>query len=63
MGLAFLVVLGLVVFLLLRHQDIDVGRLLSGPPSRRPLDIVKERYARGEITREQYEQMRKDFEE
>ena len=61
MGLVLLVVLGFVVFLLFRHQDSDVGRLLSGSPDRRPLDIVKERYARGEITREQYEQMRKDL--
>ncbi len=29
---------------------------------RRPLDILKERYARGELTREQYEQMRRDLE-
>jgi len=28
----------------------------------RPLDILKERYARGEINREQYEQMRRDLE-
>ncbi len=30
--------------------------------SRRALEILKERYARGEITREQYEQMRRDLE-
>lgn len=29
---------------------------------KRPLEILKERYARGEITREQYEQMRRDVE-
>jgi putative membrane protein len=28
-------------------------------PTRRPLDIIQERYACGEITREQYEQMRR----
>jgi putative membrane protein len=29
---------------------------------REPLDILKERYARGDLTREQYEQMRQDLE-
>jgi putative membrane protein len=28
----------------------------------RAMEILKERYARGEITREQYEQMRRDLE-
>jgi len=34
----------------------------GGGPGRPPLDILKERYARGEINREQYEQMRRDLE-
>ncbi|OGA72168.1 MAG: electron transporter RnfE [Betaproteobacteria bacterium RIFCSPLOWO2_12_FULL_65_14] len=34
----------------------------SGGSGRTPLDILKERYARGEIDREQYEQMRRDLE-
>lgn len=29
--------------------------------SQRPLDILKERYARGELTREQYEEIRHDL--
>ena len=33
-----------------------------GSPSR-ALDILQERYARGEITKEQYDQMRRDLQE
>jgi len=41
------------------------GRLTSpglGPGRPSALDILQERYARGEISREQYEQMRRDIE-
>jgi hypothetical protein len=47
---------------------IDRWRNPGRAPGRRrevrtsPLDILKRRYASGEITREQYEQMRKDLE-
>ena len=34
----------------------------SGGSGKSALDILKERYARGEINREQYEQMRRDLE-
>jgi putative membrane protein len=36
----------------------------SGPAQtkQRPVELLKERYARGEITREQYDQMRLDLE-
>ena len=36
----------------------------SGPAQTKqtPLELLKERYARGEITREQYDQMRLDLE-
>ncbi len=33
----------------------------SGAGTSRALEILKERYARGELTREQYEQMRRDI--
>ena len=32
-------------------------------PSRTPLEIAKERYARGEIGRDEFEQMKRDLEE
>ena len=31
------------------------------PPTESPLDILKKRYARGEITKDQYDQMRRDL--
>ena len=33
----------------------------SGLKGRSPLDIAKERYARGEITQEQFQQLQKDL--
>jgi putative membrane protein len=37
------------------------GGRWGGPPTESPLDILDRRYARGEITREQYQQMREDL--
>ncbi len=53
-----LVVIGLV--LLIRYL-VGQGRPAGGGGGRQPMDILKERYARGEITREQYERMRDDL--
>ena len=33
----------------------------GGTASRHPLDVAKERYARGEINREEFEQLKKDL--
>ena len=45
---------------------VYVVRIFSRPASRRhdeesALDILQKRYARGEITKEQYEQMKRDL--
>ena len=41
----------------------DGGQIApAGHPGARPLDVAKERYARGEITREEFEQLKKDLE-
>ena len=60
-GLAMLAFWGaLIVGVVLLVQALGGGR---GYRRRTPLDILKRRYAAGDITREQYEQMRKDIEE
>ena len=53
-----LIILGIVA---LAKWLISTGTL-GGSAGKRPLDILKERYARGEVTRDQYEQMRRDLE-
>lgn len=35
----------------------------TSPPARTPVDIAKERYARGEISREEFEQIKRDLQE
>ena len=64
MGLGGLVMLtfwgALIVGIVLLVRSMGVG---GGSPSHSaPLDVLKRRYAAGEITREQYELMRKDLE-
>jgi putative membrane protein len=63
-GLAMLIFWGALIV-----GAVLVVRLLGGLPPHderasrtSPLDILKRRYASGEINREQYEQMRKDLE-
>lgn len=53
-----LIVLGIVAFTKWLRSAGDPG----GRDGKRPLDILKERYARGEITRDEYLQTRRDLE-
>lgn len=62
MGLIWLVVLAAIVIALLQRKDFDLGRWTSGQAEKSPLDIVKERYARGEISRDEFAQLREDLE-
>lgn len=47
------------IVLLIRSMGVGGGPLAHSTP----LDTLKRRYAAGEITREQYEQMRRDLEQ
>ncbi len=59
-GLAILICCGvLLISLALVARAVGVGRGRHGSP----LDVLERRYAAGDMTREQYEQMRKDLEQ
>jgi putative membrane protein len=65
LGLLILAALVVIVVLLFTRSATEGGkaRNRSMPTSQSPLDILKERYARGEITREEYLEMREHLRE
>jgi putative membrane protein len=58
MWLLFLIVIGLLVYFIIQNHKTK-----SWTPTQNesPLDILKKRYAKGEITKEEYESMKKDL--
>jgi putative membrane protein len=59
------VILGIVALLRWLMRESQDRRMQDGrslPREKTPLEIVQERYARGEIDREEYEQKRRDLE-
>ncbi len=63
-GLMMILVFGAIVALIfLLVRSVGGANASSRPPSqnRSPLDILDERYARGEIDREEYQQRRQDL--
>jgi putative membrane protein len=59
MWIIFLIVIGLLVYFIVQGQKTK-GQTPTQNES--PMDILKRRYAKGEITREEYERMKKDLE-
>jgi putative membrane protein len=59
MWIIFLIVIGLLLYFIVQAQKTK-GRTPTQNES--PLDILKTRYAKGEIAREDYERMKKDLE-
>jgi putative membrane protein len=57
-GLVFWIVIIGAAYLVIRNISQKGGNLLS---SETPLDILKKRYARGEITKDEFEQMKRDL--
>jgi len=58
MWLIFLIVLGVVVYFIVQASKKNV----NGEVQETSLDILKKRYAKGEITKEEFDRMKKDIE-
>jgi len=51
-----------IIWLLINQSNKNRDKFMMRQHPESPLDIIKKRYAKGEITREQFEQMKKDLE-
>ena len=59
--LIFLVVIGGAIAYALGWRP-QLNQMGPAPTKQTPLELLKERYASGEITRDEYDQMRRDLE-
>jgi putative membrane protein len=59
MWIVILGIVGVVIWLIVRTQKQQGSR--GWPQGESPLDIAKKRYARGEISREEYENLKRDL--
>jgi len=57
MWLLLIVLVGVVIYFIIRQ--LNTGK--SETTGETPLEILKKRYAKGEISKEEYEQMKKDL--
>jgi putative membrane protein len=57
--LFWIIILGVIIYFIISGRN---KRPWNTSDHETPLDTLKKRYARGEITKEQYDQMKKDIE-
>jgi len=55
MWLVFLIIIGLLIYFLVHNRQTKDGH------SKTPLEILKERYAKGEITKEEFDKIKQDL--
>jgi len=61
LGMLIMLLIGAGIIALIVWVIIRVVRSANKSSSETPLDIAKTRYARGEITKKEYEQIKKDL--
>jgi putative membrane protein len=61
MWIILLIVIGLIIYLIVSATRRRDGGSLQGTHSESPLDVLNKRYARGEISKEDFERMKKDI--
>lgn len=59
MWIIFLIVIGVLIYFLFQASK---SKGVPGSASETPLDILKKRYAKGEITKEEFDKMKADIE-
>jgi putative membrane protein len=59
MWIIFLIVIGLLIYFIVQAQNT---KNKTQTQNESPLDILKRRYAKGEISSEEYERMKKELE-
>jgi len=62
-GLLFwiLIILAILILIVVISKSRRSGMAGSSPGHETPLDILKKRYARGELTKEEFERMKEDL--
>lgn len=60
MWIIFLIIIGVAVYLIIQKTKT---KNISGTSQETPLDILKRRYAKGEITKEEYDRLKRDLSE
>lgn len=58
MGILFLVLLGVVIYLIVQNVRLKNE---TGQRQESPIDILKKRYAKGEITKEDFDRMKSEL--
>jgi putative membrane protein len=56
-----IVVIAIIAVIILLKRPFSPGEGGSGPPEDAPLEILRKRYARGEISKEEFEERKRDL--